>query len=261
MGAQDISWINLISGYLLLIIPILTFTYYKTGLIKDTLWAVGRMTIQLLMVGTYLEFIFTLNSWVINLVWVIIMIAVTAFTVIDRAQLSRKLFLLPVFASVLISLSVVDLYLLGIVLKLDFIFDARYFIPITGMLIGNTLADMVVSLNNFYKGIRKQQTTYRFALANGASRTEALALFMREAIRVTMNRSIATIAVMGLVSLPGMMTGQILGGSSPSVAIKYQVLIMLTIFVSSLITNVLTLLFSCRKAFDSMGNLRKEVIR
>ena len=88
MGAQDISWINLISGYLLLIIPILIFTYYKTGLIKDTLWAVGRMTIQLLMVGTYLEFIFTLNSWVINLVWVLIMIAVTAFTVIDRAQLS-----------------------------------------------------------------------------------------------------------------------------------------------------------------------------
>lgn len=78
-----------------------------------------------------------------------------------QAQLSRKLFLLPVFASVLISLSVVDLYLLGIVFKLDFIFDARYFIPITGMLIGNTLADMVVSLNNFYKGISKQQTTYR----------------------------------------------------------------------------------------------------
>jgi len=127
------------------------------------------------------------------------------------------------------------LYLLGVVLKLDFIFEARYFIPITGMLIGNTLADMVISLNNFYKGISKQQTTYRFALANGA--------------------------VMGLVSLPGMMTGQILGGSSPSVAIKYQILIMLTIFVSSLVTNVLTLLFSCRNAFDSMGNLRKEVIR
>lgn len=261
MGAQDISWVDLISGYGLLLIPIFVFSYYKTGLIKDTLWAISRMTIQLFLVGLYLEFIFTLNNWIINIVWVFIMIIVTTFTVTDRAQLSRKLFIIPIFASLFISLLIVDLYLLGVVLKLDFIFDARYFIPITGMLIGNTLADMVISLNNFYKGISKQQTTYRFALANGATRSEALSLFMREAIRVTMSRGIATTAVMGLVSLPGMMTGQILGGSSPSVAIKYQILIMLTIFVSSLITNVLTLLFSCRNAFDSMGNLRKEVIR
>lgn len=261
MGAQDISWLNLISGYALLLIPIFIFSYYKTGLTKDMLWAITRMTIQLFLVGVYLEFIFTLNSWLVNLSWVLIMIAVTAYTVTDRAQLSRKLFILPVFISIFISLALVDLYLLGVVLKLNFIFEARYFIPITGMLIGNTLADMVISLNNFYKGISKQQTTYRFALANGATRSEALSLFMREAIRVTMSRGIATTAVMGLVSLPGMMTGQILGGSSPSVAIKYQILIMLTIFVSSLVTNVLTLLFSCRNAFDSMGNLRKEVIR
>ena len=159
MGAQDISWLNLISGYALLLIPIFIFSYYKTGLTKDMLWAITRMTIQLFLVGVYLEFIFTLNSWLVNLAWVLIMIAVTAYTVTDRAQLSRKLFILPVFISIFISLALVDLYLLGVVLKLDFIFEARYFIPITGMLIGNTLADMVISLNNFYKGISKQQTT------------------------------------------------------------------------------------------------------
>lgn len=261
MGAQDISWLHLAMGYILLIIPITISSYYKMGLAKDSIVSVLRMTIQLLLVGVYLEFIFQLDNPFINLAWVAIMLSVTTYTILQRSNLKQLRFFAPVWSAIFISILVVDFFLLYQVLDLKSLTDARYLIPITGMLIGNTLADIVTSMNIFYTNIDKQKNTYRYALANGATQGEALNIFMRDAMKVSMNRGLASTAVMGLVSLPGMMTGQILGGSSPSIAIKYQILIVITIFVSSSASVFLTLLFTKRKAIDQFGNLRKEIFK
>ena len=261
MGAQDISWINLLSGYFLLLVPIFVFRYYKTGLLVPTLISMGRMSLQLFLVGLYLKYIFQFNNAFVNLGWVLIMVLVTAYTIVNRSNLPKKMLFIPVFIALIISISLVDAFLLGIVLKLDFIFDARYLIPITGMLIGNSLTNTVIAIDFFYSRIRQQQNTYRFALANGASQSEAVQIFIRDAVKKAMNPTIASTAVMGIVSLPGMMTGQILGGSDPTVAIKYQILIMLTIFVSSLVTILLSILFCNKKAFDEFGNLRQSMLK
>jgi len=256
MGVQDISWVDLGLGYLLLVIPLLAFRYYQTGLVRSTLIAIARMTVQLLLVGAYLGVIFRWNSAWVNILWVVAMVVVAAFTVVRRSELSRKLFLVPVLIAIAASVLLVDVYFLGVVVRLDFLFDARYFIPITGMLIGNCLSNNIVALNTFYHSLSKEQTLYRFALANGATRNEALAGFMREALRKSLNTTIATTAVVGLISLPGMMTGQILGGSNPEVAIKYQIMIMITILVSTLLTVILSILICNRFVFDGFGRLR-----
>lgn len=256
MGVQDISWVDLGLGYLLLVIPLLAFRYYQTGLVRSTLIAIARMTVQLLLVGAYLGIIFRWNSAWVNILWVVAMVVVAAFTVVTRSELSRKLFLVPVLIAIAASVLLVDVYFLGVVVRLDFLFDARYFIPITGMLIGNCLSNNIVALNTFYHSLSKEQTLYRFALANGATRNEALAGFMREALRKSLNPTIATTAVVGLISLPGMMTGQILGGSNPEVAIKYQIMIMITILVSTLLTVILSILICNRFVFDGFGRLR-----
>lgn len=259
MGAQDISWGNLMLGYMLLIIPVFIFRYYRTGMIKPALISMTRMSVQLFLVGLYLKYIFQFNNPFINILWILIMILVTAYTIVTRTKLPKKLLFIPVLLALIISITFIDFFLLGVVLDLHFIFDARYLIPITGMLIGNSLTNTVIAIDHFYSRIVQQQNMYRFALANGASQSEAVHLFIRDAIRRAMNPSIASTAVMGIVSLPGMMTGQILGGSDPSVAIKYQILIMLTIFVSSLITMLLSILFCNRKAFDAYGNLNPDI--
>lgn len=261
MGAHDISWLNLLLGYLLLIIPVFIFRYYKTGLLVPTLISLGRMSVQLFLVGLYLKYIFQYNNAFVNLGWVLVMVLVTAYTIVSRSNLPEKMLFIPVFLALIISISFIDAFLLGVVLKLDFIFDARYLIPITGMLIGNSLTNTVIAIDFFYSRIRQQQNTYRFALANGATQTEAVQIFIRDAIKKAMNPTIASTAVMGIVSLPGMMTGQILGGSDPTVAIKYQILIMLTIFVSSLVTILLSILFCNKKAFDEFGNLRRSMLK
>ena len=205
-GAQDISWWDLAIGYLLIIIPVLIFKYYQTGMIKATLIAIVRMTVQLFLVGLYLQYIFDLNNAWINIAWVLVMIVIASFTVIKRSGLNRKLFQIPILLAMLASVFLIDLYFLGVVVKLDYLFEARYFIPITGMLIGNCLSNNIVALSTFYKNLDRDQTQYRYAIANGATRSEALRGFIAEALRKSLNPTIATTAVVGLISLPGMMT-------------------------------------------------------
>ncbi len=258
-GAIDISWWMLASGYLLMLIPLAIFRYYRSGLEKATVWAVLRMTVQLLLVGLYLEYIFKWDNPWINLAWVFVMTIVASYTVIKRTGLRLRLFFVPVLLSTLASIVLIDYYFLGYVIGLKNIFTARYFIPITGMLLGNSLKNVIIALDSFYHRIDDEQITYRWELANGATRAEALLPFMRFALKKAFNPLIATTAVMGLISLPGMMTGQILGGSDPMVAVKYQIMILVVIFSSTSLNVWLTILFSGRIAFDAYDNLRREI--
>jgi len=256
-GVKDISYLELSLGFLLILIPIFIFIFYKTKLLKDTLIAISRMTIQLLLVGFYLEFIFKLNYWWLNISWAIIMIMIASYSVIKRSKLSFKYFIFPVFIGIFTSILIIDAYFFGLIVKLDYFLDARYFIPITGMLLGNSIKNNIIALNNYYGRIKKEQILYKFLLANGATKNEALMPFMREAMRVAFNPIIANTAVIGLISLPGMMTGQILGGSMPSVAIKYQILLVLTIFVADITTVFITILIANRFVFDKFDILKK----
>ncbi len=257
----DINYLRLFLGYALMLIPIGILWYYKTGLVKDTIIATLRMTVQLLLVGLYLEYIFKLNNAWLNIAWLIIMATLATSTIIRRTGLKYKYFLAPILISTLISILIIDAYFLGIVIKLDNVFDARYLIPITGMLLGNTIRNVIISLNAFYNRIDDEQNLYRWYLANGATRKEALLPFMRDALKKAFNPVIANTAIMGLISLPGMMTGQILGGSNPNVAVKYQIMLMITIFSSGILNVLLSIRFSNRFAFDHYGNLRKEIFR
>jgi putative ABC transport system permease protein len=257
----DISYLELFLGYVLMIIPIIVFWHYKTGLVKDTIISVLRMTIQLLLVGVYLEYIFELNSIAVNIAWVIFMSLIATYTIIQRSGLKFKLFFFPILLAGIISIAVTDMYFLGFVIKLNNIFDARYFIPITGMLLGNTIKNVILTLDGYYKKIDEEQNIYRWHLANGASRKEAILPFIRDGLRIAFNPMIATTSIMGLISLPGMMTGQILGGSNPNTAVKYQIMLIITIFSSAILIVFLTIIFSNKIAFDNFGNLKRNIFR
>lgn len=257
----DINYFELFAGYALMLIPVVILWHYRTGIVKDTIIAIVRMTVQLLLVGVYLEYIFKLNNSIINVCWVIVMSIVATYTIIRRSGLNQKLFFLPVLLSGIISIAITDAYFLGFIIKLDNIFDARYFIPITGMLLGNTIKNVIISLDSYYKRIDEEQNLYRWYLANGATKSETLLPFMRHSLKSAFNPMIATTAIMGLISLPGMMTGQILGGSNPNIAVKYQIMLLITIFASAILTVFLTIKFSDRIAFDNYGNLKQEIFR
>jgi len=252
----DISYTGFALGFLLILIPVVALWRYKTGLVRTTLLSVLRMTVQLFLVGFYLEWLFKWDIWWVDILWVVVMICVASFTIMRRTKLPIRRLLPSIITSLLISMMVLDTYFMGVVVRLPNVFSARYFIPVSGMLLGNMLTANVMALNSFFGSLDRERQYYLYMLANGATRSEALAPFMREALVKSFNPTVASMAVMGIVALPGAMTGQILGGSSPTVAIKYQIMLMLAIFASSLVAVLFALWFSTRQAFDSFGMKR-----
>ena len=113
----------------------------------------------------------------------------------------------------------------------------------------------VIALNTYYSGLKREQQLYRYLLGNGATKAEAQAPFIRQAIIKSFSPLIANISVMGLVAFPGTMIGQILGGSSPNVAIKYQMMIMVITFTASMLSLMITISLASRKSFDAYGKL------
>lgn len=255
MGTIDISYSSLLIGLLLLVIPIFYLWKFKTGLVKATIIGVLRMILQLFFIGVYLRYLFLWDNPLINLLWVIIMIMVASQTSLSRTQIKSKILFIPISIGFLISVVLIGMYFLIAVLQLKNPFSAQYFIPIFGILMGNMLSSNVIALNAFYSGLQREQQLYYYLLGNGASRQEAQAPFIRQAIIKAFSPLIANIAVMGLVALPGTMIGQILGGSSPNVAIKYQMMIMVITFSASMLSLMITISIASRRSFDAYGKL------
>lgn len=259
-SANDISVIRLLLGFIILILPLAFLWYYRIKLVKSTLISALRMVIQLSLVAVYLEWVFDKNSAWLNSLWVLVMVIVGVFTTIKRASLNWRPFILPLLLSTISSVIIIDAFFIGFVIQLDYVFDAQYFIPITGMVIGNALRHNIVGLRTYFKELSEKSDLYQFLLTNTGSVNLALRPFVTEAVKQAINPLIATMAVIGLISLPGMMTGQILGGSSPLVAIKYQIMIMLAIFVGSSINLFLSLMLSKSFVFDAYQNLKADKV-
>ncbi|MDD2385796.1 MAG: ABC transporter permease [Bacteroidales bacterium] len=254
---QDISLINLIIGFTVIIIPITIFLYYRVRMVKDLIISSLRMVVQLSLVAIYLEWIFKLNNAWLNSAWVIIMVLISAGTSVKRIKVSARTFFIPFSLSVLFALVIIDGFFLGLVIRLDYIFDARYFIPISGMILGNSLNHNIVGLSSYFDSFKQRKELYYFVLTNSGSQKLAIRPFIQEALVKGLNPLLAGMSVMGLISLPGMMTGQILGGASPATAIKYQIMIMIAIFAGCVLSLMLSLWYANLKIFDKYGNVKE----
>ncbi|HYW35977.1 MAG TPA: ABC transporter permease, partial [Balneolaceae bacterium] len=173
----------------------------------------------------------------------------------------KKKLLIPIFAATLLGIIIIDFFFLKFVIRLPKILAAQYTIPITGMVLGNCLRSNVIGINAFYYSINENRERYRFYLASGAERSEATFPFFRDALKKSANPTLATMATIGLVSLPGMMTGQILSGSSPVTAIKYQIMIMLAIFSGTVLSVYLGLKLSNRFIFDERNEMDESILK
>ena len=253
---MDITYQNMLLGLLLLALPLYVFHRLQTKLIRSTVVSVARMLIQMALIGLYLQYLFTWNSPWINILWVMAMVAVASSTALHRSRLRWKTALMPICAGFFASAMLVGLYFLVVVLRLDHPFDSRYFIPIMGILMGNMLSVEVIALTSYYDSLQREQPQYYYLLGNGASHFEAITPFMRQAVEKSFAPCIANMAVMGIVSLPGTMTGQILGGSAPGIAIKYQIMIIIITFSASMLSLAITLYLADRGSFNAYGNIK-----
>ena len=250
MEIIQLSWLQLAIGFIILIIPAAIFWWYKTGLNRQMVIATIRMTLQLLFVGYYLEYLFEYDNAWLNTAWIIVMVVVADFATIDRSDLKAKRSLvIPIFLATFFGIILINLFFLEVVIQLRTFLEAQYAIPITGMVLGNCLRSNVIGINDFYYNLKDNKERYQFYLASGATRTEALYPFFQSALKKSANPTLASMATIGLVSLPGMMTGQILSGSSPLTAIQYQIMIMLAIFSGTILSVFLAIKFCNQTVF------------
>ncbi len=260
MGAPDITTTGMLFSSAAAIISLIILTLFKVNLKKEVLVTFIRMTVQLLLVGLYLEVMFNLNSPVINSLYIIVMIVAADYTILRSSGFNSSLFFytLPAY---LISIVSVLLFYTVFVFRPENFFDARYIIPVAGMLLGNSMTRTVVTLERFYSSIKRENDTYLSYLSMGATTKEAAIPFFKRAYKAGMAPSLANYAAIGLISLPGMMTGQILGGSDPMIAVKYQLAIIFAIFAATEISTVLALIFSMKKGLKSNGMLNNGIFK
>lgn len=261
METLDIPLFSLAVAFILLVIPVAISVKYGLRLVRPLFVSIVRMSVQLALIGIFLKYLFIWNNPFVNISWLLVMIVVAVFASVKSSIIKIRKIFAPAFASFLIATLTVVFYLNTFVIPLNNVFDARYLIVLGGMLLGNSLRGNIVGISTFYKQLRTDSNHYRYVLSLGASRQEALLPYLRESVQLALRPTLASMATMGIVTLPGMMTGVILGGADPEVAIKYQILIMIAIVVSTITSVVLTILMTMHVCIDRYGVLRSDVLR
>lgn len=258
---KNINYLDLLY-FLIIFIPALKIIYKfkRKELFRNTLVSSLRMIVQLIFVGIYLEYIFKLNNSYVNIVYILFMILISTFSSVKSTTLKGEKIVGLTFISTIIPFTMYMLIFEKLVIKLDNIFDAKYLIPIGGMVLGNCLSGQILVLNDFINSIKKNKEEYLFSLSMGANKKEALRPYVIQAMELSIKPKIANMATLGLVSLPGMMTGQILGGNTPDIAIKYQIAIMIGIFSTNFFSSYLLLKFIIKYFFDEYSMMDRKII-
>ncbi len=259
METLDIELPRMALLYGLCLLPCLLLWLLGLRMNRDIGISILRMSIQLALVGIYLKMLFELNQPWLNGLWILMMLVVADFSILRRAGLKARYFALATFTAIASSILFSTGYLVILVIQPTHYYDARYIVPLAGMILGNCLQGNVIALERFYSALRRNENEYTTFLMLGATRWEAVRPYFRDAVKAALNPTIAGMATMGLVSLPGMMTGQILGGSEPWLAVKYQIAIMICIFTGNAIAAVVNLKLSLNSAFNAFDVLKDEV--
>lgn len=261
METVDISPMQMGFLYLFILAPIAVLYFLKINLIGKLLISVLRMSVQLVLIGIYLQYLFEANNALFNILWLLVMTTVASGHVLKSANLRRKVLFGPVLMSLLGTMgTILFLFMLGVIQPTP-LYDARYLIPLGGMLLGNCLTANIIAMDTFSETLKREKKEIQTALTFGATHFESVLPYIRSSVRKAVTPVITTIGTLGLVSLPGMMTGQLLGGSVPVVAIKYQIAIMITILSVTSLSVFSNIVQMSRIFFDKRGNLREELYR
>ena len=227
---------------------------------RQVLWAATRMVVQLLLVGLVLRWVFALGSPAATLAVVVLMIAAAAREVAARPAHGLRGWAGMWLASASIGLSSIATVLLALLTVLHPTpwYEARYAIPLIGIVLGNVLNSASLGLDTFYSGVMNARSAIEARLVLGATRQEALMPLMRDSIRKGLIPIINQMSAAGIITLPGIMTGQILAGMDPMDAVRYQILLMFLLAGGSGMSATLAVYLAARSVTDERHRLRLE---
>lgn len=257
-GPVELGILKVLLALALVLIAVGLSVYLSLGLHKSLAIAAGRCIVQLTALGYILVPIFEYNQWWLVLLYALFMLAVAAAEAISRPAVAFDGMLSQVLAALGSSSALVIMYSMLLVIRPHPVWDAQYLIPTFGMLLGNAISCISIGLSTALEELTVGKDRVELLLALGASRLEATRSLLQHSVATALTPVLNQMAVIGLVSIPGMMTGQILGGSSPAQAARYQMVIMFMITGTASMGTVATVLGAVLTAVDRQHRLRSE---
>jgi len=248
-----------LTAVLVLLLALLSYRLHL-GVGRRLIIAALRSTVQLLLLGMVLTILFDQrNPWLIGLI-TLIMLSVASHEVTARQKhrYAGGWGYGIGAASMLLSSFSVTLLTLLVIIRVEPWYTPQYLIPLLGMLLGNTMSGVALSLDNLSRAAWGKKGEIEARLMLGAEFGEAIREIRRDALRSGLIPIINSMSVAGVVSLPGMMTGQILGGSPPFEAAKYQILILLLIAFGTGLGSIFAVYAGSARLFDERQRLRLD---
>jgi putative ABC transport system permease protein len=227
----------------------------KLGLELNFVFATGRTILQLLVLGYVLDFIFAVNNVWAVLAILVIMLTITA--IVARNRISQKLpLVLPwVWGSIFVSTALTVLYSIFLIIQPERWYEPRYMIPLAGVVLGNAMNAAAIAGERLVNTINSSHLEIETHLSLGATPQQAIIQYRREAIRAGLIPTLNQMMLIGMVALPGITTGQLLGGVQPPDAVSYEILLLFMVAFANLLTTVLVTQGLCRQFFNSAAQL------
>lgn len=241
---------------LVMFLAFLTSRFLDLGQDSSIAIATIRTIVQLTALGYILLPIFQNNKPIVVLPWLLVMTLLAAREAWAKPKSAYPGMFVHIWIALLIALSATMTFASWLVFQQTPWWDAKIVIPISGMLLGNAMTTVTLAMERMLTECTEGRERVELLLTRGATQFEALLPVIRSAINVGITPTLNTMNVIGLVSLPGMMTGQILGGGLPVVAAKYQMLIMFLIAGNAIGTMLAAVTLTGRALFDPRARLR-----
>lgn len=260
-GVVAIGWPQLLLASGFVFVTGALALWMQLGVSRDLAVAAVRTYVQLLLLGLVLRFAFAADRWW----WVVgilaIMMVAAARIVLKRAPDAPSGLFLAAVTSMAVTGITVTFAVTGLVIGAVPWYAPRIVIPIAGMVLGNSMTGIALSLERVFADLDSRSDEVRAMTALGASPWEAAHPSVRTALRAGLIPTINSMAAAGIVFIPGMMTGQILAGADPLEATKYQIVVMLMVAAAEIVGAVLAVLMSYRRRFDSDGVFLEKGLR
>lgn len=247
------STIALIFSLMFVIIPIILSETFKLGLERDTIIAVIRSIVQLLLVGYILTFVFASES----IIYIFIMVGVMIAAATQNAS-KKGTAIKGITWKVAVTLIFIEALTQSILLGFHIIpATAQYIIPISGMVVGNSMVLAILFLNRFIAEVEAHLDQTELILSLGGTPKQSIYTQLIASINASMIPTIERQKTIGLVQLPGMMSGQIIAGASPVQAVQFQLLVLFLLLTAAAVTSIMLGLLS----YPTLFNKRMQLIR
>ena len=247
------SYLTLAITLIFVLIPIILSKTLRLGLEKDTVIATIRSIIQLLAVGYILKFVFDSGS----LIYIFLMVTLMIVVATHNAQ-RKGAAIKGITWKIGVTLVFIEVLTQGILIGFNITPPtAQYIISISGMVIGNSMVLAILFLNRFTSEVENHQDETELILSLGGTPKQAIHSQLINSIKASMIPTIESQKTVGLVQLPGMMSGQIIAGADPIQAVQFQLLIIFLLLTTAAVTSVMLGFLS----YPTLFNERMQLLR